>query len=92
MDWKALLLSFGTIFLAELGDKTQLAVLSFAASSRSPAFVFAGAALALIVSTLLAVLVGTAIKKFVPVRFTHIAAGAVFVVIGAILIIKNIRA
>jgi putative Ca2+/H+ antiporter (TMEM165/GDT1 family) len=91
MDWKVLLLSFGTIFLAELGDKTQLAVLSFATSSKSPGLVFAGAAAALVVSTLLAVLVGAGIKKIVPAQFTHIIAGAIFVVIGVILIIKNIK-
>ncbi len=91
MDWKVLLLSFGTIFLAELGDKTQLAVLSFASSSRSPWLVFAGASAALLVSTLLAVLVGAGIKKFVPTQITHIIAGAIFVVLGVILIIKNIR-
>lgn len=40
MDWKALTLSFVTVFLAELGDKTQLAVLSFATSSKSPVLGF----------------------------------------------------
>lgn len=83
MDWRALLLVFGTVFMAELGDKTQLATLLY--SSRDGADrtgIFVAAALALVVSTALAVLAGSFISRHVPVRWLQIAAGLGFVAVG----------
>jgi len=83
MDWKTLAMVFGTVFLAELGDKTQLATMLFASRpSVSLATVFAGAALALIVSTALAVAAGTVISNYVDPKYLSYAAGAGFVLIG----------
>jgi putative Ca2+/H+ antiporter (TMEM165/GDT1 family) len=83
MDWKTLAIVFGTVFLAELGDKTQLATMLFASRpSVSLATVFAGAALALIVSTGLAVAAGTVISNYVDPKYLSYAAGAGFVLIG----------
>jgi putative Ca2+/H+ antiporter (TMEM165/GDT1 family) len=83
MDWKTLAMVFGTVFLAELGDKTQLATMLFASRpSVSLATVFAGAALALIVSTGLAVAAGTVISNYVDPKYLSYAAGAGFVLIG----------
>jgi putative Ca2+/H+ antiporter (TMEM165/GDT1 family) len=48
MDWKLILSTFGVIFLAELGDKTQLAAVTLSASTRKPLAVFIGASLALV--------------------------------------------
>ena len=91
MDWKLLITTFATVFLAELGDKTQLTTVAFAASGKSPWMVFIGAAFALILSTLLGVIVGTTLQKVLPVRIIHIVAGIIFIMIGILLIIKNIR-
>ena len=74
---------FVTVFLAELGDKTQLATLLFA--SKSPAnllTVFVGASLALIVTTVIGVAAGSVISQYVEPKLLSYAAGAGFVVVG----------
>jgi len=83
MDWKVAFATFGTVFLAELGDKTQLATLAFATSERSRWAVFAGAACALVATSAIAVLAGDAVVKIVPPAFLKRAAGVLFVAIGA---------
>ena len=65
MDIKALLTTFGMIFLAELGDKTQLATFSFAAESKSRLAVFLGSAGALV----LAVILGSGVSRLVPSNY-----------------------
>ena len=83
MDIKLFATVFGTIFLAELGDKTQLATLLFA--SKSPAnllTVFVGASLALIVTTVIGVAAGSVISQYVEPKLLSYAAGAGFVVVG----------
>lgn len=82
MDLRLLLSTFGLVFLAELGDKTQLATLSLAASGQSRLAVFAGASLALIATSGLAVLVGEAVTRVIPAVWIQRAAGAAFVVMG----------
>jgi putative Ca2+/H+ antiporter (TMEM165/GDT1 family) len=83
MDYRTLGLVFGTVFLAELGDKTQLATLLFAA--RTPGsrwIVFAAAAAALVVAAGLAVLAGSFIAQHVNARWLTRIAGTGFVAIG----------
>src|SRR5436190_11904547 len=63
MDWKTLASTFGAIFVAELGDKTQLAALSMSAGSRAKWAVFAGSALALITTSAIAVLAGSGVTR-----------------------------
>jgi putative Ca2+/H+ antiporter (TMEM165/GDT1 family) len=92
MDWKLLLTVFGTTFLAELGDKTQLATLSFACANKHPLTIFLGGSLALVCTTLLAVLVGAGLQRVVPVRVMHGIASVAFIVIGVILLAKTLRA
>lgn len=87
MDLKALLTTFGLIFVAELGDKTQLTTMLLAAQSKSPVSVFIGAALALAASALLGVVFGSAITQVVPVRYIRVGAGAFFVLIGLFLML-----
>jgi putative Ca2+/H+ antiporter (TMEM165/GDT1 family) len=82
MDLRLLLSTFGLVFLAELGDKTQLATLSLAASGKSRLAVFAGASLALVATSGLAVLLGEAVTRVIPAVWIQRAAGAAFVVIG----------
>jgi putative Ca2+/H+ antiporter (TMEM165/GDT1 family) len=93
MDWKLLLATFGTVFLAELGDKTQLATLSFAASNRGAFWsVFIGSAFALIAASLIAALVGGAFARYLPVRYVSLGAGILFVVIGVFVVVRSFTA
>ena len=83
MDIKLAASVFGIVFLAELGDKTQLATLLFAARSPENLLaVFAGAAVALVVATALGVLAGGLVSQYVSPRLLSYLAGAGFVVIG----------
>lgn len=91
MDIKVLLMTFGMIFLAELGDKTQLATLTFAAESKSRLAVFIGSAGALVLTSLLAVLVGTGIARVVPTHYIKGAAGMLFLLLGVWMIVSSVR-
>jgi putative Ca2+/H+ antiporter (TMEM165/GDT1 family) len=83
MDLKLLLTVFITVFIAELGDKTQLATLLFAADSEvSKMTVFLGASLALILASGLGVLAGSLVAEVIQPRFLSYAAGAGFILIG----------
>ncbi len=82
MDIKVMLTTFGMIFLAELGDKTQLATFAFAAESKTRLSVFIGSAVALVMTSLLAVLFGSAVSRLVPPNAIKMAAGGLFVVLG----------
>ena len=84
MDWKLFASTFAAVFIAETGDKTQLATLSLSAGSNSRLAVFAGSALALVATSAIAVLVGEAVSKFISPLWLHRAAGAVFLVLGAV--------
>ena len=82
-----LLTVFLTIFLAELGDKTQLATILFASDrDLPPVGVFAAASLALILSSLLAVVAGDQISRFVSPATLRAVAGIGFIVIGVALL------
>lgn len=86
MDWKVLMTTFGLIFFAELGDKTQLTTMMLAAQTRLPFPVFLGAAAALSLSALLGAVFGEAITQLVPTHYIHIGAGVAFVILGVLLI------
>lgn len=74
---------FATIFLAEVGDKTQLATILFASEAKvSKWLIFAAAALALVVAAAIGVLVGAQVEKFVSPRTLKIVAGVGFIAIG----------
>jgi putative Ca2+/H+ antiporter (TMEM165/GDT1 family) len=83
MDWKLIGATFGTVFLAELGDKTQLATLTFAASGSSRWAVFLGSAAALVLSSAIAVLAGEAVARVVSPKVIQRAAAAMFLALGA---------
>lgn len=83
MDWKLFASTFAAIFLAEMGDKTQLATLSLSAGS-SRWIVFAGAASALVATSAIAVVAGEAVARIVPGAWVRRGAGLVFLVLGAI--------
>ena len=79
-----LLVIFGTVFLAELGDKTQLATLLFAADRQQhPFLIFLAAASALIAATAIAVLLGTLAERYLSMIPLKLIAGLGFLAIGA---------
>jgi Ca2+/H+ antiporter, TMEM165/GDT1 family len=86
MDWKIFWVTFGTIFLAEMGDKTQLAALTMSAETRLPLSVFLGASVALCVVTLLGVLLGAWLTHWLPEGLLKKIAGASFIVIGGLIL------
>ena len=86
MDWKIFLSTFALIFFAELGDKTQLTVMTLSAQSDSGVSVFAGAAVALALSALLAVIFGEAVTRLVPAQYIHLGAGVMFLGLGVLLV------
>jgi putative Ca2+/H+ antiporter (TMEM165/GDT1 family) len=91
MDWRVFLLTFGTLFLAELGDKTQLATIAMVTEHRSPVMVFLGASLALAAVTLLGVVFGQGIVQVIPPRLLRVASGLLFVVIGGWVLFDALR-
>jgi len=86
MDWRILLTTFGVIFLAEMGDKTQLAAMTMAADSKKPWAVFIGASLALVAVSALGVLVGSLIGDYVPIVWVKRVAATAFIVIGVLML------
>jgi len=90
MDPKLFAVVFGTVFLAELGDKTQLATLLYAADVDNPKLtVFAAAALALVLTSAIGVLAGSAVSQFVHPKLMSTLAGAGFIAIGLWMLIRG---
>jgi Predicted membrane protein len=80
---KQLFTIFLSVFIAEIGDKTQLATMLFATDHQlSPFRVFAASSAALVTSSAIAVLAGSAVTRFIPVSALKIVAGLGFVAIG----------
>jgi putative Ca2+/H+ antiporter (TMEM165/GDT1 family) len=83
MDWKVFLTIFGAVFLAELGDKTQLATMLFATDKAVSKYtVFFAASAALIIASALGVLAGALLSEYINERFLHYLAGVGFICIG----------
>jgi len=78
MDWQLFFLSFGTIFLSELGDKSQLATLSISSNSKALRYVFIGSSLALLLSSLIGVLLGDSIAEILPTKPMKAIAAGIF--------------
>ena len=86
MDWKILGTAFLTLFLAELGDKTQLAIITMSAKTESKLAVFIGASLALVVVSLLGVLVGSVLSQYVPTEWLQRVVAVAFIIIGVLML------
>ena len=85
MDWKIFLPIFSTIFIAELGDKTQLATMLFAADKEvRKTMVFLAASVALIVASAIGVLAGDLLSEYINEKTLHYIAGVGFITIGTI--------
>ena len=84
MDWKIFLTIFASVFIAELGDKTQLATMLFAADKEVSKYtVFLAASAALVVATALGVLAGSMLSEYINEKYLHYIAGIGFITIGA---------
>ena len=83
MDWKIFFMIFASVFVAELGDKTQLATMLFAADKAVSKYtVFFAASLALVVASALGVLAGSLLSEYINEKYLHYIAGAGFILIG----------
>jgi putative Ca2+/H+ antiporter (TMEM165/GDT1 family) len=84
-----LLTTLGIIFLAEMGDKTQLAAMTMAAQTKKPWAVFLGASIALAAVSALGVLVGSVIGNYVPLEWVKRVAALAFIVIGVLMLMDK---
>ncbi|BAT54902.1 hypothetical protein NOS3756_38770 [Nostoc sp. NIES-3756] len=83
MDWHLLGLSFITVFLSELGDKSQLAAIALSGRGQSVKAVFFGTAGALLLTSLLGALAGGAVSELLPTRILKAIAAVGFAVLAA---------
>ena len=89
MDLKILMTVFTSVFIAELGDKTQLATMLFAADKdTSKLTVFVGAALALVLTSAIGVAAGSIVAQYVSEKTLHYVAGIGFIGIGLWTLVK----
>jgi putative Ca2+/H+ antiporter (TMEM165/GDT1 family) len=89
LEYKVLFTVFTTVFIAELGDKTQLATMLFAADKDvNKLTVFIGASLALIVASAMGVLAGGIISQYISEKYLHYIAGIGFIGIGVWTLLK----
>ena len=81
--------TFVTVFLAEMGDKTQLTTITLSSTTNKPLAVFCGSSIALILATLLGALAGGSIATLIPAFFLKLVSGIVFLLIGVNLLKKS---
>ena len=87
MDLRVLLTTCGIIFLAEMGDKTQLAAMTMAAQTKKPWAVFLGASLALAAVSAVGVIVGATLGDFIPLDWVKRIAAIAFIIIGILMLV-----
>ena len=81
--------TFVTVFLAEMGDKTQLTTITLSSTTNKPLAVFIGSSLALISATLLGALAGGSIANLIPAFLLKLLSGIVFLIIGISLLLQS---
>ena len=86
MDWRIFITTFGVIFFAEIGDKTQLAAMTMAAQSQKPWGVFLGSVVALAAVSAIGVIVGTALGSYLPLLWIKRVAACAFILIGVLML------
>lgn len=90
MDWKVFVATFGAVFFAELADKTQLVGIGMAAKSGKPVSVWLGSVSAYIIVTIVSVLVGAVMAKFIKPELIRYIGASMFIIIGALMLLKAI--
>jgi len=86
MDFRVMLTTLGVIFLAEMGDKTQLAAMTMAAQTKKPWAVLIGASVALTAVSALGILLGSVMGDYVPLEWVKRIAAIAFIVIGVLML------
>lgn len=89
MDWNAFSSAFALIFIAELGDKTQLAALGMSATSTHTGSVLAGSVLGISLATVLGVAAGKLLGQWLNPQHLRLAGGALFVIFGVLLLLRR---
>ena len=92
MDFKIMWMTFGMVFLAELGDKTQLATFCLSADCDPKFSVFIGSAAALVLSALIAVFFGGTLSRYVPQHYIKFGAAVFFLAAGIFTLVSALRA
>jgi len=90
MDWKLLATTFGTLFVAELGDKTQLACMLMTAKTQNPWTVFLGSSAALVLVSFLGVMFANTLCNVVSPALIKKVAAAAFVLMGGLMFLDKI--
>ncbi len=85
MDWRVFLATFSAVFVAELADKTQLVGIGMTAKTGKPVTVWFGSVAAYMVVTIISVLIGATLGKFLKPEFIRYGGGLVFIVMGILL-------
>jgi putative Ca2+/H+ antiporter (TMEM165/GDT1 family) len=86
MDWKLFISTFGVIFLAELGDKTQITVITLSSKTGKPIAIMLGAIAALVIVTAIGALAGGVITRFVPIEWVSKGAAVTLIVVGILML------
>lgn len=90
MNWTTFFTTFGLVFVAELGDKTQLAAMAITGKTKTPWEVFLGASLALVAATAIGVFVGAVLARYLNEKWINFGAGLLFIGAGAYILIHEI--
>lgn len=91
MDFKIILSTFFAVFIAELGDKTQLITFGASTSSPSKVDVFIGSASALVLASAIGVLAGASLGQFISAKTLERVGGSLFIVIGVFTLYKSFK-
>jgi len=90
MDLKVFIATFWAIFIAELADKTQLVGITMAARTGKPISVWIGSVSAYIVVTIISVLIGALLSKYIKPEIIRYSGGIIFIMIGILIVFNKI--
>lgn len=90
MDWKVFATTFGLIFLAEIGDKTQITAMTLASQTRRPIEVLIAASLALALVSAIGIAVGTLLSHYVPLEWIKRVSALLFIAAGVLILLGKL--
>ena len=88
MDWRVFLGTFGAVFFAELADKTQMVGITMAAKTGKPFLVWFGSVCAYIIVTIISVVIGAAMAKFINPQIIRYFGASTFIILGILMFLK----